>query len=71
MLSLVCINAEGCLDPGGWNIVNSFGVLMVEAICNNSSFLIQRATAGLREVYIVHPASLCEGWARLPQRLLS
>ena len=71
MLSLVGINAESCLDPGGWKIVNSFGVLTAGAICNNSSFLIQRVTAGLRELYIVHPASLCEGWARLPQRLLS
>ena len=71
MLSLVCINVEGCLDPGGWENSNSFGVLTVGAICNNPSFLIQRVTAGLRELYIVHPASLCEGWARLPQRLLS
>ena len=71
MLSLVCINAEICLDPGCWKIVNLFGVLTAGEICNNSSFLIQRVTAGVRELYIVHPASLCEGWARLPQRLLS
>ena len=46
---------------GGWKIVNSIGVLTAGEICNNSSFLIQRVTTGLRELYIVHPTSLCEG----------
>ena len=45
---------HSCIDSG----VNLYSFFL----------LIQRVAADLKELYIVHPASLYEGWARLLQR---